>query len=289
VTGLFHITRSGLFTGFVKAAVMLALGYFAAVLLLQRRILFPRPTARGVPNRPDGVVQVWLPTAVGPVEAWYLPPVDACADPAPTIIFFHGNGELIEWLPREFDEPRQWGLGVLLVEFPGYGRSSGSPSESSITSAALAAYDWAHTQAFIDGTRLVAYGRSLGGAAAMLVAAKRTVPCLVLESTFTSVRSFAHQFAVPRFAILDPFDSLALIGTYAGSVLVLHGEHDDLVPIAHGAELARAAKQSRFHVLPCGHNDCVRPWGVIRELLIDSGVLAAGQAPIDQPPSPQPQ
>jgi fermentation-respiration switch protein FrsA (DUF1100 family) len=270
----------------VKAAVVLVLAYVAAVLLLQRKILFPRPTAPAVPNRPDGVVQVWLPTAVGRVEAWYLPPMDPSAGPAPAIIFFHGNGELIEWLPREFDEPRQWGLGVLLVEFPGYGRSSGSPSEASITSAALAAHDWARAQGFIDGQRLVAYGRSLGGAAAMQVAARRAIPTLVLESTFTSVKSFAHRFAVPRFAILDPFDSLALIKTYAGSVLVLHGKHDELIPVAHGAELARAAKKSRFRVLPCGHNDCVRPWGIVREFLVDSGVLAAEQAPKDRPPSP---
>jgi pimeloyl-ACP methyl ester carboxylesterase len=279
VTGLLHITRSGLLSAVAKAAAVLVLAYFAAVLLLQRRILFPRPTSRAVPNRPDGVAQVWLPTAVGPVEAWYLPPIESPAGPAPAIIFFHGNGELIDWLPREFDEPRRWGLGVLLVEFPGYGRSSGSPSESSITSAALAAHDWARAQAFIDGKRLVAYGRSLGGAAAMLVAANRTTPALVLESTFTSVRSFAHQFAVPRFAILDPFDNLDRIKTYPGSVLVLHGEQDELVPVAHGAALARAARKSEFHVLPCGHNDCVRPWGVIREFLINGGVLAADQVP----------
>jgi uncharacterized protein len=270
VTDLLHITRSV----FVRTAVLLVLAYFAAVLLLQRKLLFPRPTLAGVPKRPGYVTQVWLPTASGAVEAWYLPPIEPPVSPAPVIVFFHGNGELIDFLPAEFDEPRRWGLGVLLVEFPGYGRSSGSPSQSSITSAALAAYDWTIAQAFIDRERVIAYGRSLGGAAAALMATKCATPVLVLESTFTSIRSFAHRFGAPRFAILDPFDSLTLMRTYSGSVLVLHGEFDELVPVAHGAELARAARHSELHVLPCGHNDCRPPWGLIRGFLIARRMLA---------------
>lgn len=274
MTGLFQLTRFGLAAGFAKGAVLFALVYFGALLLLQRRVLFPRPTVRAFPTRPEGVAEVWLPTAAGSVEAWFLPPTEPPAGPAPVIIFFHGNGELIDFVVGEFEEPRRWGLGVLLVEFPGYGRSGGSPSESSITSAALAAHDWACSQAHIDRTRVIAYGRSLGGAAAILMAARRSTPALVVESTFTSVRAFAHQFAAPEFVILDPFDSLARMKTYRGSVLVLHGEHDDVVPVAHGAELARAARESEFHVLPCGHNDCLRPWGLIRRFLVTSGMLA---------------
>jgi hypothetical protein len=124
----------------------LAIAYVAAMVVLQRRILFPLPSVAGAPERPKDAIQIWLPTAAGRIEAWYLPPVGARVAPSSAVVFFHGNGELIDFLPADFAEPRRWGMGVLLVEFPGYGRSGGTPSEQSITEVVLAAYDWTHAQ-----------------------------------------------------------------------------------------------------------------------------------------------
>lgn len=74
------------------------------------------------------------------VEAWYLPPSVTVAGAAPLLIFTHGNAELAsDWLDG-FDEPRSWGMGVLLVEYPGYVQSDGAPPEASITRTMLAAY-----------------------------------------------------------------------------------------------------------------------------------------------------
>ena len=67
--------------------------------------------------------QIWLNTSFGRVEAWYLPAIEPAPERAPLLLFAHGNGELIDYWPEEFDEPRRWGAGVLLVEYPGYGRS----------------------------------------------------------------------------------------------------------------------------------------------------------------------
>jgi uncharacterized protein len=181
-------------------ALCLACAYVTAMVLFQRRILFPRPPIAGVPDRPKDALQVWLSTSGGQSEAWYLPPPGSRPRPAPAIVFFHGNGELIDFLPADFAEARRWGVGVLLVEFPGYGRSSGAPSEQSITEVVLAAHDWMQAQATIDSQRIIAYGRSLGGGAAAILARRRPTAGLVLESTFTSVRSFAHGFWLPEFA-----------------------------------------------------------------------------------------
>jgi hypothetical protein len=177
-------------------------------------------------------------------------------------------------LPADFDEPRDWGVGVLLVEFPGYGRSAGTPSQTSITSAAIAAFDWTRVQPHVDASRIVAYGRSLGGAAAAILASNRNAAALVLESTFTSVRSFAHRFLVPEFIVRDPFDSLSLLATYAGPTLIFHGDNDEVVAFDHGQRLARAARFGEFHPLPCGHNDCPRQWATVRKFLVSHGVLA---------------
>ncbi len=232
----------------VWLALLLATS-FCVLWLFQRRLLFPRPPLSGAPTRPDGVGQIWL-------------------------LFFHGNGELIDYWPGEFAEPRGWGIGTLLVEFPGYGRSGGSPSQASIEATALAAYDWAASQAFVERSRIVACGRSLGGGAATILASKRPLAALVLESTFTSVRSFAHRFWAPELAARDPFDSLSLLREYAGPVLVLHGARDELIPPVHAERLAGADRRSELHLLPCGHNDCPRSWSRVRDFLVTSGVLA---------------
>lgn len=250
-----------------------ACAYVAGALRIQRPLLFPRPTAPIAAMRPRDAAQVWLATSRGRVEAWYLPPEVAVASPRPATIFFHGNAELIDFVADDFDVPRHSGIGVLLVEFPGYGRSAGSPSETSIATTALAAYDWLAQQAFVDRKRVIAYGRSLGGAAAAIVAARRNPAALVLESTFTSVRSFAHRFWLPEFMVLDPFDNLAAVKSYSGPILILHGQHDDIVPPAHANLLASANHRTELHLLSCGHNDCDRPWAVIRTFLTANGIV----------------
>jgi uncharacterized protein len=253
--------------------VALAMIYVGSVFALQRSWLFPHPAVPVSSRRPDDARQVWLSTSTGPIEAWYLPPVDSPTRPSPLIIFFHGNGELIDTLPEEFIQPRRAGIAVLLVEYPGYGRSSGSPSQASITLAALAAFDWAKTQTDVDSTRVVAQGRSLGGAAAAILAANRPTAALVLESTFTSVRSFARSFWVPEVLVRDPFDTVALLPHHHQPILLLHGDHDELVPPSHATTLSRAARQAELHFLPCGHNDCMRPWSLVLGFLTDARIL----------------
>jgi fermentation-respiration switch protein FrsA (DUF1100 family) len=251
----------------------LAIAYVAAMVFLQRRLLFPRPAVAGAPARPKDAIQVWLPTSAGRIEAWYLPPLGGRAAPAPAVVFFHGNGELIDFLPADFAEPRRWGMGVLLVEFPGYGRSSGTPSERSITEVVLAAHDWTQAQAIINPQKIIAYGRSLGGGAAAILAGERPTAGLLLESTFTSVRSFAHGCWLPEFVVLDPFDTLAVLSAYGGPVLVLHGKYDQVVPVHHAEELARTARHSELKLVPCGHNDCPSSWSTIRSFLLSRGIL----------------
>jgi uncharacterized protein len=251
----------------------LAVAYSAAMVFLQRRLLFPRPTVAGAPERPKDAIQVWLSTSAGSIEAWYLPPLRRRAGPAPAVVFFHGNGELIDFLPADFAEPRRWGMGVLLVEFPGYGRSSGTPSEGAITEGVLAAHDWTKAQSMIDPQKIIAHGRSLGGGAAAILAGKRPTAGLLLESTFTSVRAFAHGFWLPEFVVLDPFDTLAVLRAYGGPVLVLHGKYDQLVPVRHAEELALAARHSELEIVPCGHNDCPSSWSTIRRFLLARGII----------------
>ena len=247
----------------------------AAVFRFERAVLFPRPLAPhdDAAWRRAGAQRFWVEGSGGPSEVWWLPPLLSSARPVPILAFAHGNGELIDSWADAFDEPRHWGLGALLIEYPGYGRSSGTPSEASITEAMTGAFDLATALPGIDPTRIVAYGRSLGGGAACALARHRPVAALVLESTFTSVQSFLHRYGVLGFLVPDPFDNLAVVRSYTGPLLIVHGTRDALIPPAHAEQLHEVAPRSELVLEPCGHNDCPRPWPVVREFLAKAGVL----------------
>jgi fermentation-respiration switch protein FrsA (DUF1100 family) len=251
------------------------LAYWTLLFAMQRNLLFPGGT--GAPGfiRPHDAEQVWLETSTGRVEAWYLPPLAAAphAGRNPLLVYTHGNGELIDFWPAAFTEPRRWGLGVLLVEFPGYGRSQGRASQASIRETMLAAFEWVRGRRDLDPERIVAHGRSLGGGAACLLAASRPVRALILESTFTSVRSFAGKFGAPSFLVRDPFDNLDVVRRFAGPLLVLHGERDEVIPAEHGRLLAAAGRNAELAFLPCGHNDCDMDWSRVHSFLAKARIL----------------
>jgi len=255
------------------AVLLVVAGYYGLLFVAQRHLLFQPPPAPDRPP-PHRAEVVGLETAAGIVEALYLAPTARGGRPAPLLIFTHGNAELADYWVDEFAEPRAWGWGVLLVEYPGYGRSAGRPSERSIATVVLAAYDWAVGDPRFDSARIVAYGRSLGGGPASRLAAERPVAALVLESSFTSVRSLAARFLAPGVLVRDPLDVLAALRPYRGPLLVVHGGRDEVIPVAHGRALAAAVPDSRFHELPCGHNDCPRPWPQLRAFLEANGLLA---------------
>ena len=84
---------------------------------------------------------------------------------------------------------------------------------------------------------------------------------------------FARGFRAPAFLIRDRFDTLAAVRHFKGPILVLHGSRDDIVPPQHGADIAAAAPRAILRSMPCGHNDCPRPWNEIRAFLAEHRLL----------------
>jgi uncharacterized protein len=253
-------------------------GYFW---LAQRTILFPRHLVPVPPAPADGhagLERIWLATEQGAVEAWYLPPLTREAGrPAPLMIVGHGNAELIDFWLEPATGLRRMGVGVLLVEYPGYGRSAGSPSRAAIAETFMAAYDAIAGHRLVDSDRIVLFGRSVGGAAVADLAGQRPSAGLILFSSFTSMRALAAGHYLPAFGVRDPFDVAAVVGAYPGPVLVLHGLHDQIIPYAHGVALREAATDGELVSLACGHNDCVDDWDAfwhsLRPFLVRAGVL----------------
>lgn len=261
-----------MFTRLALNLVLLVAIYWTLLFFAQRRLMYPAPPVAGAPPAPRDATVVWLDSPAGRTEAWYLPPLGRPAAPAPMLLFGHGNAELIQYWPPAFEEPRRWGMGVLLVEYPGYGNSGGAPARASIQQVFEAAFDWAKADPRIDAARIVAYGRSLGGGAAAALSVTRHPAGLILESTFSNTTAFAWGMGAPPFLVRDRFDNLAAVRAFRGPRLILHGESDQIIPTRHGQRLAEAAGVP-LRLMACGHNDCPRPWPEVREFLDLHGLL----------------
>ncbi len=248
----------------ILAVLIIYGGYCCLIFLFQRTILFPRhqiPVPPSPKESKPGWESLWLETSVGRVEAWFLPPGgDSPIQPSPAVIFAHGNAELIDFWPQQLRPFTSMGVGVLLVEYPGYGRSAGTPSQKNITETFVAAYDNLVDRHDVDPSRIVLWGRSLGGGAVCALAEKRPSAALVLMSTFTDVRSCAAKLLAPGFLVRDPFDNLQVVRSYAGPILIVHGRHDTLIPYDHGQKLYRAARHGKMLTYDCRHNDCPPNW-----------------------------
>lgn len=245
----------------------------AAVIHLQTKLAFPYiPPSAQIPDAVNkvGGEALWLDVDGKRVEAWFLPARHNEA--APLILNTHGNGELIDQWAERAMPLRDAGYGVLLVEYPGYGRSEGKPSEKSITKAMVAAYDWALKEPRVDPARIVAHGRSMGGGAAGALAKHRPLAALILESTYTSLAAMVRAAGVPDLLIVNRLDTMEALKDYAGPVLVLHGESDGVIPVSHGRALASASKRARLEIQHCGHNDCPPQWDVVLGFLAQNGV-----------------
>ena len=259
----------------VGVGVLALLAYLGFMWFVQRRVMFPSP-APPKQNVSAGIVglEKVLIGENNAVEAWFIPPLDF-DPPYPVIIFAHGNSELIDYWVSEFEVVRDWGIGVLLIEYPGYGRSQGTPSQTTITETFVSGHDYLAGRPDVRASAIVGYGRSLGGGAVCQLAANRQLAALILESTFSSVADVARPMGVPSWLIRDPFDNLAVLRDYDGPVLLLHGNRDRVIPFAHGERLHDQARQSVLRPMTCGHNDCPRPWEQIRGFLTTTGILTS--------------
>ena len=237
------------------------LAYCCLLFLMQRQILFPRHhivmPSDAEYNIP-GMEKIWIETAGGKIETWFLPPESN--RPSPAVIFAHGNAEIIDMWPATLNRFTQLGIGVLLVEYPGYGRSEGSPSQRSIAETFVAAYDMLVKRKDVDSSKIILFGRSIGGGAICTLAAQRPLAMLILNCTFINVRSLAAKYLVPGFMVRDPFDNVSVVRSYKGPVLIIHGKNDELIPYKHGLTLYKAAQHGTLLTYECGHNDCPPDW-----------------------------
>jgi fermentation-respiration switch protein FrsA (DUF1100 family) len=254
--------------------------YCGFLFLMQRQILFPRYLIGTQSESEDlpFMEKIWIKTSFGKTEAWFLPPDPMNnVEPSPAVIFAHGNGELIDFWPDELKRFNHFGIGVMLLEYPGYGRSEGKPSQKNITETFNNAYNILIERKDVDPAKIILFGRSLGGGAVCTLAAERPSAALILMSTFTSARSFAKKYLAPGFLVRDPFNNLTVVRNYPKPVLVFHGKFDEVIPYSHGMALCKSAPHATMITYESGHNDCPPDWEIfwrdLETFLNASGII----------------
>jgi len=193
----------------------------------------------------------WIPTRVTPVRAH--------------VVFFHGNAGNVSHRVQHALALSAAGLDLMLVDYRGYGQSTGHPSEEGLHRDARASVIALRAGGHVDPSRLVYMGESLGAAVALRLALEDPPLACVLQSAFTSLRDVAREHYPAALSSLagDAYPSLERIPRLRAPVLIVHGAEDEIVPVAHARALFAAAREPRRpHVVEgAGHNDLVAAMG----------------------------
>jgi fermentation-respiration switch protein FrsA (DUF1100 family) len=252
--------------------------------LMQDAMMFPaqmapRPARFELADHYAGSVLLERPIEGGMVEAWLIPSAWAASSPGGLVVFFHGNAEIIDQQAWIVEHYRRLGLSVLLIEYRGYGRSAGRPSQRALTDDADRFLSQALKRGETDPRRVAYHGRSIGGAVAAQLAERFPPRALILESTFVSGPAMARKFLAPGFIMRHPFHTDRVLAAYPGPVLLLHGAYDSIIPVSHSRRLASIAADATLVEFPADHNDMPGPgeepryWRAIAEHLRTAGVL----------------
>jgi cephalosporin-C deacetylase-like acetyl esterase len=246
-------------------ALLLALfvGYIAVtglVWLSQERLIFHPRSAAAVVTAPTGwrLEEVAFRATDGTRLAGVLllPPLTPLQ---PLVIYFAGNAE--EATEGASGARDDYGVrAVLLMNYRGYGKSEGRPSERALVADALQVFDWAAKHPEIDPARIAVHGRSLGSGIAVPVAAARPVKCVVLTSPFGSALDVAREmypWLPVKLLLRHSFDSVYLAPAVKARALILVGQDDNIIPPHHSQRLAKAwgGPVDRAEFNGVGHND----------------------------------
>lgn len=178
-----------------------------------------------------------------------------------TILFFHGNAGNIGNRLEKIALFYTLNYHVFIIDYRGYGKSEGRPSEVGIYRDAVAAFDYLASRQDIDPKRIVAYGESLGGSVAVDLVTRRPLTGLILDSTFPSAVDMAQVVYpfIPSFLLKTKLDSFKKIRTLKIPKLFIHSAEDEIVPFALGKKLFEAAPEPKAFLTTFGtHNEGFR-------------------------------
>ncbi|MGV3771569.1 MAG: alpha/beta hydrolase [Verrucomicrobiales bacterium] len=239
------------------AAVVYLIFLLGGYMLQEKLIFFPEKLPKDYTfNLQSGAREIFLPTAAGnEINGLFYQQKGSNM----VALYFHGNaGSLRGWQQVASDFTSR-GLDLLIIDYHGYGKSTGKFSEPGFYQDALAAYEFLLSQSYRPD-QIIVYGRSLGSGVAFDLASKKPIKGLVLESPFSSLLQLGkekYRFLLPGLWARYHFDNLAKAKDLTIPVLLLHGDMDEIIPASHSEKLLRALPGTKkLVVIPGGgHND----------------------------------
>ena len=242
------------------AAVLAALWFRQEKLLFYPEVLAQDAVLPSAPDVHESVVEV--PGARLSVLELRLPA------PKGVVFYLHGNaGSLRSWFAAT-DFYRQANFDLVMMDYRGYGKSTGRiESEAQLHADARAVWDQ-HAPRYRD-RRVVFFGRSLGTGLAAPLAAQLRPDLTVLVSPYRSMAELAtrHYPWIPQALLRYPLRTDQVISRIDGPVLLLHGEADALIPALHSQVLQALAPRARAVIVPgAGHGDVHEHEAYLREL-----------------------
>ncbi len=241
----------------------LAAGYAllcAALFLFQSRLIYFPHVGREIAATPKqaglAYEEVNITTADGEkLHGWFVPADRSLG----VLLFFHGNAgnisHRLDWLMLF----HQMDMSTLIVDYRGYGESSGEPSEQGTYLDAEAAWKYVVETRGVGSGDIVLFGESLGGAVAAQLAARKQPRALIIASAFTSVPDLAselYSFVPARHLARFKYHTLENVQKTVCPVLVIHSPEDEIIPFAHGNRIYQAANEPKqFLQIRGGHND----------------------------------
>lgn len=231
-------------------ALICALLYFGQ----ESSIFFPRPND---PQLQQQYVEhrIEIATSGATLQGWWIE--NSQATTPVVILYFGGNGEDVLYAAGTASAIDA--RAVVVVNYRGYGGSTGEPSQQALYADGLAIYEYAIERG-VPPEQIVVMGRSLGSGVASMLAGARPVRAAVLITPFDSLASVAaghYPFLPVRLLLRHPFPSTDWAQRTKVPALILAADHDTVVPAAHARKLFAAwAGEKQIHVLAgMGHND----------------------------------
>lgn len=255
------------FMSLVHALVLALSGYVLLLALmwwLQPRLIYhPDVPSRTVETTPADVglefESVTLTASDGiRLDAWFVP---GPRGDSPAVLFLHGNAGNIGHRLETLEMLHEAGAATLILDYRGFGRSEGHPTERGTYRDAIAGWRWLTQQRGLSPQQIVVVGRSLGGAIAAWLAARVQPAGLILEASFTSIVAlgqYHYPWAPIGWLSRFRYNTAAQLERVTCPVLIAHGGLDDIVPFSHAERLAQSVPgASELLTLDGGHNDAM--------------------------------
>jgi uncharacterized protein len=233
--------------------VTIIAGYVLALCVVRifepRFVFFPNEPGRNYGEwNPAGlpVQNVWLESGGVRLNAWWI------ENDAATLTFlaFHGNAGNIAMRTEVYRFLHALPVNVLAVEYRGYGKSGGSPSEAGLYQDSEAALKYLEQTKKIDPRTIVAYGQSLGTTVAAHLASRHQLAGVVLEAPFPSASALARNkfWFLPGLPLLvrGQFDTAKCVPRIRAPILVVHCTEDPVIPPDMGDKVFSVANEPKF-------------------------------------------